>query len=82
MSKNLKLVIALLVLAAVIAVIPPLIIHHSGFGGADRPAEEVVIAPDYGPWADFLIAPPERQRGFFLPSGRAWLSSAGYLDIG
>ena len=82
MSKNLKLVIALLVLAAVIAVIPPLIIHHSGFGGADRPAEEVVIAPDYGPWADFLIAPPGETERLFSSFREGLVEQCWYLDIG
>ena len=79
--------IALLVLAAVIAVIPLIIIHDSEFGGADGAAEEAIleIAPDYEPWADSLIAPPGGETESLLFCLQAGLGSAvlafgfGYL---
>lgn len=60
MSKNAKLVIALLAACVLIAVIPLMTIHDSEFGGADGQAEEVItqIAPDYEPWAESLLTPP------------------------
>ncbi|MCQ4636384.1 energy-coupling factor ABC transporter substrate-binding protein [Anaerovorax odorimutans] len=60
MTKNMKIVIICLVLAALIAVVPLLFIHDSEFGGADGAAEEAIAAidPDYEAWADPLIEPP------------------------
>lgn len=60
MTKNAKIVILCLVLAAVIAVLPLLLIHDSEFGGADGAAEEAITAidPNYKTWASPLIEPP------------------------
>ncbi len=60
MTKNTKIVILCLVLAAAIAAAPLLFLHGTEFGGADGAAEEAVTAinPDYEPWASPLIEPP------------------------
>ena len=60
MSKNTKIVIFCLLLAAVIAVVPLLLIHDSEFGGADGAAEEAITAinPNYKAWAEPIIEPP------------------------
>ncbi|WP_206460280.1 energy-coupling factor ABC transporter substrate-binding protein [Anaerovorax sp. IOR16] len=60
MTKNAKIVIALLFLVVVIAVTPLLLIHDSEFGGADGAAEEIITAinPNYVAWADPILEPP------------------------
>lgn len=60
MTKRGKLVIVLLLLCAVIAVVPLILIRDSEFGGADGAAEEAVteIDPDYETWASPVIEPP------------------------
>ncbi len=60
MTKRGKLVIVLLLLSAVIAVVPLILIQDSEFGGADGAAEEAIteIDPDYETWASPVIEPP------------------------
>lgn len=60
MTKRGKLVIVLLLLCAVIAVVPLVLIQDSEFGGADGAAEEAIteIDPDYETWASPVIEPP------------------------
>lgn len=60
MTKNTKVVIFCLILAAVIAVVPLLLIKDSEFGGADGAAEEAITAidPNYVAWAEPLLEPP------------------------
>lgn len=60
MKKRGKLVIVLLLLCAVIAVVPLVLIQDSEFGGADGAAEEAIteIDPDYETWASPVIEPP------------------------
>lgn len=58
LKRNLRLLLAVIVLA-----ILPLVIHHGGdaeFGGSDGEAEAVItqIRPDYQPWATPLWEPP------------------------
>ena len=83
MSKNTKIVLILLVLAAIITVFPLLVVHNSEFGGADGAAEEVVleIQPDYEPWAESLIAPPGGETESLLFCIQAGLGS-GVLAFG
>lgn len=52
--------IVLLLVCALIAVIPLVVINDSEFGGADGEAEDVIleITPDYEPWAESIIEPP------------------------
>lgn len=60
MTKRGKLIIVLLLLSAVIAVVPLILIQDSEFGGADGAAEETIteIDPDYETWASPVIEPP------------------------
>lgn len=60
MSRNAKTVIFVLLLAAVIAVVPLVMIHDSEFGGADGAAEEAItdINPGYEAWASPILEPP------------------------
>lgn len=60
MTKNTKIVFALLLLTVVIAVVPLLTIHDSAFGGADGAAEDAItqINPNYTPWAESFLEPP------------------------
>lgn len=60
MTKRGKLVIVLLLLSAVIAVVPLILIQDSEFGGADGAAEEAIteIDPDYETWASPVIESP------------------------
>ena len=60
MTKNTKVVIFCLILAAVIAIVPLLLIKDSEFGGADGAAEEAITAidPNYVAWAKPLLEPP------------------------
>ena len=53
MSKNKKLVLVLLVIAALIAIIPFFARRGAAFGGSDDAGSQVVeeISPDYEPWA-------------------------------
>lgn len=59
-KKRWPLVLVLLLLCALIAVIPLVIINGAEFGGADGQAEELIgkIDPDYEPWAEPLIELP------------------------
>lgn len=60
MTKNTKIVFALLLLTIIIAVTPLLLIQDSEFGGADGAAEEAItqINPSYTPWAESLLELP------------------------
>lgn len=60
MTRNTKIVIICLVLAALVAVCPLLFIKDSEFGGADGQAEEAItqMNPDYEAWAEPVIEPP------------------------
>jgi len=60
MSGRSKTVIILLLLCALIAVIPLIMIRDSEFGGADGEAEEIIteINPDYEPWMESILEPP------------------------
>ncbi|MEG0291147.1 MAG: energy-coupling factor ABC transporter substrate-binding protein [Anaerovoracaceae bacterium] len=60
MSKNTKIVIACLVIATIIAVIPLTMNLNSEFGGADGKAEEQItkIDKDYKPWFSHILEPP------------------------
>ena len=53
MSKNKKLVIVLLIVAALIAIIPFVALRGAAFGGSDDAGSQVVevVSPDYEPWA-------------------------------
>ena len=53
MSKNKRLVIVLLIVAALIAVIPFFALRGASFGGSDDAGSQVVeeVSPDYEPWA-------------------------------
>lgn len=53
-------VIVCLVLAALIAVVPLIMIQDSEFGGADGAAEEVIstLNPSYEAWASPILEPP------------------------
>ncbi|CAM5782056.1 MULTISPECIES: energy-coupling factor ABC transporter substrate-binding protein [Brevibacillus] len=50
----------LILAAAVLAVVPLLVVKDSEFGGADGAAEEAImeVAPDYEPWFQPLLEPP------------------------
>lgn len=60
MSRNAKTIIICLLLCAVIAVAPLMLIKNSEFGGADGKAEEAIteMDKDYEPWFSSLIEPP------------------------
>ena len=53
MRKNKKLVIVLLIVAALIAIIPFVALRGAAFGGSDDAGSQVVeeVSPDYEPWA-------------------------------
>ncbi|USG66693.1 energy-coupling factor ABC transporter substrate-binding protein [Brevibacillus ruminantium] len=50
----------LLLLVAVLAVVPLVLVKDSEFAGADGAAEEAIteMAPDYEPWFQPLLEPP------------------------
>ena len=83
MSKNKKIIIFCLVLSALIAVIPLLMIHDSEFGGADGQAEEVITAinPSYVAWMDPILEPPGGETESLLFSLQAAIGS-GALCFG
>ena len=60
MSKNKKLVLVLLVIAALIAIIPFFARRGAAFGGSDDAGSQVVeeISPDYEPWATPVLETP------------------------
>lgn len=83
MSKNVKLSIALLLLAAIIAIVPLIAIRDSEFGGADGEAEEIIMAinPDYEPIAAPIMEPPGGETESLLFCLQAALGS-GVLFFG
>ena len=83
MKSSGKLAILLIVICALIAIIPLLMIKDSEFGGADGQAEEVImeIAPDYEPWAESIIEPPGGETESLLFCLQAALG-AGIIGLG
>lgn len=83
MSRTSKTVLALILTAVIIAVIPLIIISDSEFGGADGKAEEVIaeLAPNYEPWAESLLEPPGGETESLLFSLQAGIG-AGVIGFG
>ena len=83
MKNKGMLVIILILICALIAIIPLVIINDSEFGGADGQAEEVIgeIAPDYQPWAESVIEPPGGETESLLFCLQAALG-AGIIGLG
>ncbi len=83
MTKNTKIVIALLILAIVIAVVPLALIKDSEFEGSDGQAEDMIgdLSPDYEPWANNIMEPPGGETESLLFSLQAALGS-GILFFG
>ena len=55
--KKSVIAVLLLLLCALIAVFPLVMVKNSEFGGADGAAEEAVqkVDPDYEPWAESIL---------------------------
>ena len=83
LTKNIKIVIFCLVLAAVISIIPLIMITDSEFSGADGMAENLisVINPAYEAWVEPLMEPPGGETESLLFCLQAALG-AGLLSFG
>ncbi|NNV03845.1 energy-coupling factor ABC transporter substrate-binding protein [Brevibacillus sp. MCWH] len=70
----------LLLLVALLAVLPLILVKDSEFGGADGAAEEAikVVAPDYEPWFQPLVEPPGGETESLLFAVQAALG-AGFI---
>lgn len=58
--NNIKTIIILLLICALILMLPLALIRDSEFSGTDGKATEVIgeLNPDYKPWADPVLEPP------------------------
>lgn len=83
MNRSWKLLFALLIAAALIAVIPLALLRDTDFAGADGAAEEVVqkLDPDYVPIAEPFLEPPGGETESLLFCLQAALG-AGVLGFG
>ena len=81
--KKSVIVVLLLLLCALIAVFPLVMVKNSEFGGADGAAEEAVqkVDPDYEPWAESILEPPGGETESLLFCLQAGLG-AGELGFG
>ena len=72
--------IILLLLVALLAVIPLIIVNDSEFGGADGAAEEMIteIRPEYEPWFNSFWEPPGGETESLLFALQAALG-AGFI---
>ena len=81
--KKSVIAVLLLLLCALIAVFPLVMVKNSEFGGADGAAEEAVqkVDPDYEPWAESILEPPGGETESLLFCLQAALGS-GVLCFG
>ena len=81
--KKSVIAVLLLLLCALIAVFPLVMVKNSEFGGADGAAEEAVqkVDPDYEPWAESILEPPGGETESLLFCLQAGLG-AGVLGFG
>lgn len=81
--KKSVIAVLLLLLCALIAVFPLVMVKNSEFGGADGAAEEAVqkVDPDYEPWAESILEPPGGETESLLFCLQASLG-AGVLGFG
>lgn len=81
MSKNTKIVIACLVLAVIIAVVPLTMNLNSEFGGADGKASEQIakIDKNYKPWFSPIMEPPGGETESLLFCIQAAIGSGAFF---